>query len=106
MARNKLAPGSHGEITYQDLPDGRVRGTLRFRRIDGSYGKLRVRAISNAAARRSLMSSIEEQYAPLGEVGDLSPDSSFLTLAREFMDHVEFTQELRDTTRHENRRLI
>ena len=52
------------------------------------------------------MSSIEDQYAPLGEVGDLSPDSSFLTLAREFMDHVEFTQELRDTTRHENRRLI
>ena len=52
------------------------------------------------------MSSIEHQYAPLGEVGDLSPDSSFLALAREFMDHVEFTQELRDTTRHENRRLI
>lgn len=106
MARNKLAPGSHGEFTYQDLPDGRVRGTLRFRRLDGSYGKLRVRAASNAAARRSLMSSIEEQYAPLGEVGDLSPDSSFLALAREFMDHVEFTQEQRDTTRHENRRLI
>ncbi len=70
------------------------------------YGKLRVRASSNAAARRSLMSSIEEQYAPLGQVGDLSPDSSFLALAREFMDHVEFTQEQRDTTRHENRRLI
>jgi hypothetical protein len=97
MARNKLAPGSHGEITYQALPDGRVRGTLRFRRLDGSYGKLRVRASSNAAARRSLMSSIEEQYAPLGQVGDLSPDSSFLALAREFMDHVEFTQEQRDT---------
>ncbi|GAA1817324.1 tyrosine-type recombinase/integrase [Agromyces neolithicus] len=106
MARTKLGPGSHGEITYQDLPDGRVRGTLRFRRLDGSYGKLRVRASSNAAARRSLLSSIEEQYAPLGEVGDLSPDSSFLALAREFMDHVEFTQEQRDTTRHENRRLI
>lgn len=106
MARNKLAPGSHGEITYQDLPDGRVRGTLRLRRLDGSYGKLRVRANSNAAARRALMSSIEEQYAPLGQVGDLSPDSSFLALAREFMDHVEFTQEQRDTTRHENRRLI
>jgi hypothetical protein len=43
------------------------------------------------------MSSIEEQYAPLGQVGDLSPDSSFLALAREFMDHVEFTQEQRDT---------
>jgi integrase len=106
MARNKLAPGSHGELTYQDLPDGRVRGTLRFRRLDGSYGKLRVRASSNAAARRSLISSIEEQYAPLGEVGDLTPASSFLALAREFMDHVEFTQEQRDTTRHENRRLI
>jgi hypothetical protein len=75
MARNKLAPGSHGEITYQDLPDGRVRGTLRFRRLDGSYGKLRVRASSNAAARRSLMSSVEEQFAPLGQVGVLSPDS-------------------------------
>lgn len=106
MARNKLAPGSHGETTFQSLPDGRVRGTLRFRRLDGSYGKLRVRASSNAAARRSLMSSIEEQYAPLGRVGDLSPDSSFLALAREFMDHVEFTQDQRDTTRHENRRLI
>jgi integrase len=106
MARNKLAPGAHGEITFQELPDGRVRGTVRFRRLDGSYGKLRVRASSNAAARRSLMSSIDEQYAPLGHVGDLSPDSSFLALAREFMDHVEFTREQGDTTRHENRRLI
>lgn len=63
MARNKLTPGSRGEITYQDLPDGRVRGTLRFRRRDGSYGKLRVRASSNAAARRALMSQGAAQLA-------------------------------------------
>lgn len=106
MARIKLAPGSHGEITYQGLADGRVRGTLRFRRLDGSYGKLRTRAGSNAAARRKLMASIEEQYSPLGQFGDLTAGSSFLALAREFMDYVEFTQEQRDTTRHENRRLV
>jgi integrase len=107
MARSKIEPGSHGEITFQNLPDGRVRGTLRYRRIDGGYGKVRVRANSTAAARRSLLSSVEEQkQAPLGRLDELTPDSSFLTLAREFMDHVEFTGDQRDTTRHENRRLI
>ena len=38
MPRSKMEPGSHGEITYHDPPDGRVRGTVRFRRVDGSYG--------------------------------------------------------------------
>lgn len=35
MARIELAPGSYGEVTYQGIPDGRVRGTLRFRCLDG-----------------------------------------------------------------------
>ncbi len=50
MPRSKMEPGSHGEITYHDLPDGRVRGTVRFRRIDGSYGKLRIRASLQGAS--------------------------------------------------------
>ncbi|GAA1774828.1 tyrosine-type recombinase/integrase [Agromyces lapidis] len=107
MARHALAPGSHGDISYQPLPNGRVRGTVRFRRLDGTRGKLRVSARSNAAARRTLMESVDEQYATtLAESGVLTPESPFLDLAHEFMDHVEFTQEQRDTTRHENRRLI
>jgi len=107
MARHTLAPGSHGDISYQLLPSGRVRGTVRFRRLDGTRGKLRVSARSNAAARRALLESVEEQYATtLANSGALTPESSFLELAHEFMDHVEFTQEQRDTTRHENRRLI
>ena len=57
MPRSKMEPGSHGEITYHDLPDGRVRGTVSFRRIDGSYGKLRIRASSKARARRTLSRS-------------------------------------------------
>jgi hypothetical protein len=70
------------------MPDRRVRGTVRYRRIDGGYGKLRVRANSTAAARRSLLSSVEEQkQAPLGRIDELTPDSTFLALAREFMDH-------------------
>jgi hypothetical protein len=69
--------------------------------------KVRVRANSTAAARPSLLSSVEEQkQAPLGRIDELTPDSTFLALAREFMDHVEFTGDQRDTTRHENRRLI
>lgn len=107
MARQKIEPGSHGKITFQNLPDGRVRGTLRYRRIDGGYGKVRVRANSTAAARRALLSSAEEQkQAPLGRIDGLTPNSTFLALAHEFMDHVEFTGDQRDTTRHENRRLI
>jgi hypothetical protein len=48
----------------------------------------------------------EQKQAPLGKIDELTPDSSFLALAREFMDHVESAHDQRDTTRHENRRLI
>jgi hypothetical protein len=106
MARSKIEPGSHGEITLQNLPDGRVRGTLRYRRLGGGYGKVRVRA-NSTAARRSLLWSVEEQkQAPLGRMDELTPDSSFLALVRKSMDHVELTGYQRDRTRHENRRLI
>ncbi|GGE87264.1 hypothetical protein GCM10011313_07280 [Mycetocola zhadangensis] len=49
MARSKIDPGSHGKITFQNLPDGRVRRTLCYRRIDGGYDKGRVRASFTAA---------------------------------------------------------
>ena len=62
MPRSKMEPGSHGEISYHDLPDGRVRGTVKFRRIDGSYGKLRIRAASRAQARRTLVEAVGVQY--------------------------------------------
>ncbi|MGX5697163.1 tyrosine-type recombinase/integrase [Agromyces soli] len=107
MPRSRMKPGSHGEITYQDLPDGRVRGTLRFRRVDGSYGKRRVRGASKAQVRRSLVEAVESEYEAVHTRGDgLTADSLFIDLAHEYMEHVEFTGDQRDTTRHENRRLI
>ncbi len=107
MPRSKMEPGSHGEISYHDLPDGRVRGTVKFRRIDGSYGKLRIRAASKARARRVLVEAVGEEYEAAHTTGDgLSPDSLFTELAHEYMEHVAFTGDQRDTTRHENRRLI
>ncbi len=76
MPRSRMEPGSHGEITYHDLPDGRVRGTVRFRRIDGSYGKLRIRAASRARARRTLVEAVGDEYEAVHTTGDgLTPDS-------------------------------
>ncbi|WP_159600461.1 tyrosine-type recombinase/integrase [Agromyces humi] len=107
MPRSKMEPGSHGEISYHDLPDGRVRGTVKFRRIDGSYGKLRIRAASRAQARRTLVEAVGVEYeAAHTTSGGLTPDSLFVELAHEYMEHVAFTGDQRDTTRHENRRLI
>lgn len=107
MPRSRIEPGSHGEITYQDLPDGRVRGTVIFRRMDGSYGKLRTVATSRAKARRTLVERVGDAYEAVHSHGDgLTPDSLFLELAQEYMEHVAFTGDQRDTTRHENNRLI
>lgn len=107
MARRKLEPGSHGEISYEELPDGRVHGTIRFRRLDGTHGRLRTRAASKAQARRTLLELVREEYdAVLVAPGGLTPDSPFIDLAREYMEHVAFTGDQRDTTRHENLRLI
>lgn len=107
MPRSRMEPGSHGEITYHDLPDGRVRGTVIFRRVDGSYGKLRSRAASRARARRTLVEAVGEEYEAAHPTGEgLTPDSLFIELAHEYMEHVAFTGDQRDTTRHENRRLI
>lgn len=107
MPRRKLEPGSHGEISYQELPDGRVNGTIRFRRLDGTHGRLRTRAKAKAQARRTLIEAVREEYqAVRTRPGGLTPESSFIDLAREFIDHVTFTGDQRDTTRHENRRLI
>ncbi|MDF0515312.1 hypothetical protein PX701_16925 [Agromyces sp. H3Y2-19a] len=102
-----MEPGSRGEITYHDLPDGRVRGTVVFRRIDGSYGKVRTRATSRARARRTLVAAVGDQYeAAYGANDGLTPESLFIELTHEYMQHVAFTGEQRDTTRHENSRLI
>lgn len=107
MARRKLEPGSHGEISYQGLPDGRVLGTIRFRRLDGTHGRLRTRAASKAQARRTLLELVREEYAAVRAApGGLTPDSPFIDLAREYMEHMAFTGDQRDTTRHENVRLI
>lgn len=107
MPRSRIEPGSHGEITYHDLPDGRVRGTVLFRRVDGSYGKLRTVAASRARARRTLVERVGDAYEAVHPHGDgLTPDSLFLDLAQEYLEHVAFTGDQRDTTRHENNRLI
>lgn len=107
MPRKKMEPGSHGEIYFRDLPDGRVHGTVKFRRIDGSYGKLRTRSTSRARARRTLVEAVGDEYEAAHTTGDgLTPDSLFIELAHEYMEHVAFTGDQRDTTRHENNRLI
>jgi hypothetical protein len=79
--------------SQQSTPDqvGQRRTRVCAARIR-SMSKVRVRANSTAAARYSLLSSVEEQkQATFGRLDELTPDSSFLTLAREFLDHVEFT---------------
>ncbi len=82
MPRSRIEPGSHGEITYQDLPDGRIRGTVIFRRMDGSYGKLRTVATSRAKARRTLVERVGDAYEAVHSHGDgLTPDSLFLERA-------------------------
>lgn len=107
MPRPRLEPGAHGEISYQALANGRVHGTIRFRRVDGSHGRLRMRAASKAQVRRGLLDAVREEYEAVQRaVGGLTPDSPFIDLAHEFMDHVAFTGDQRDTTQHENRRLI
>jgi hypothetical protein len=54
MARPQLPPGTWGEFTKSDLPDGRVEVVVRFRRIDGTAGKTRTKADALAAAKREL----------------------------------------------------
>ncbi|WP_198169876.1 tyrosine-type recombinase/integrase [Agromyces laixinhei] len=54
-----------------------------------------------------MVEAVGEEYEAAHTTGEgLTPDSLFVELAHEYMEHVAFTGDQRDTTRHENRRLI
>ncbi|MGW9632219.1 tyrosine-type recombinase/integrase [Agromyces sp. NPDC055520] len=54
-----------------------------------------------------MVEKVGNEYEAVRTTGDgLTPDSLFIDLAHEYMEHVAFTGDQRDTTRHENQRLI
>ncbi|RXZ50623.1 DNA-binding protein [Agromyces fucosus] len=84
------------QLSKETIYHWRLEGTSIFRRIDGSYGTLRIRATSKARARRTLIEAVGEEYEAAHATGDgLTPDSFFVELAHEYMEQTAFTGDQR-----------
>ncbi|GAB2473481.1 site-specific integrase [Xylanimonas ulmi] len=101
MGRPRTPIGTHGEVHYTDTPSGKVKARVRLREYDGRTRLVSATGRSKAEALRLLNKRIaDNDLARTSTHGGLSADSLFGDLVDAWLQHLDDTNRLADSTRY------
>jgi integrase len=86
MTRAGLAPGDIGNVTYEQKKSGVLLAKVRYRRIDGTLGRISRTGPNRQAARRNATAAARERMADVESLdADITADSTLADLARAYL---------------------
>jgi hypothetical protein len=99
MPRPRTPIGTFGEIYYEKAPGGRHRALARFRDHDGVLRRVQTTAATQQAAARKLKELLADRAEQTVGKGELTGSSSFRHLVDVWLDDLDLTGKLADSTR-------
>lgn len=99
MPRPRTPVGTFGEIYYEKAPGGRFRAFARFRDHDGVLRRVQATAATQQAAARKLKELLADRAEQTVGKGELTGSSSFRHLVDVWLDDLDLTGKLADSTR-------
>lgn len=99
MPRPRTPIGTFGEIYYEKAPGGRFRAFARFRDHDGVLRRVQTTAATQQAAARKLKELLADRAEQTVGKAELTGSSSFRHLVDVWLDDLDLTGKLADSTR-------
>lgn len=98
MGRPRTPIGTFGEIHFERTPAGQVRARARYRDDDGQIRRVSAVGSTQKAAERKLKEQLGNR-ASRTDYNEVTPDSSFNQLVELWLDDLDLTGQIADSTR-------
>jgi len=98
MARPRTPIGAFGQISFSDMPNGRVQARTRFRDDDGKVRRVAANGSSRPAAERRLKVALT-QRTTRSSFAELTPDSTFTRLVELWLEDLDLEGKVAESTR-------
>ncbi len=96
--RRRTAIGTFGEINFEKLPSGQIRARTRYRDDDGQLRRVSAVGATQKTAERNLKETLAARTSRTTYT-EVTPDSSFGRLVELWLDDLDLTGKVADSTR-------
>jgi len=98
MGRPRTPIGTFGEIHFETTPSGQVRARARYRDDDGQVRRVSAVGSTQKTAERNLKEQLGNRTSRTN-YSDVTPDSWFKQLVALWLDDMDLTNKLAESTR-------